>query len=121
MKPPKVSAAAIRRIWEDDGYRLFLSHKSEVSKEVVRLKHKLKVYGVSAFVAHASIKPTQQWQDEIENGLHSMEALAALITEDFHDSNWTDQEGTSGAKSPWLPRKGAGALVQLGQRGPQNR
>ena len=92
MKPPKVSAAALKRIWEGDGYRLFLSHKSEVSKEVVRLKNKLKVYGVSAFVAHASIKPTQQWQDEIENGLHSMEALAALITDDFHDSNWTDQE-----------------------------
>lgn len=92
MKPPKVSAAAIKRIWEGDGYRLFLSHKSEVSKEVLRLKKKLKVYGVSAFVAHASIKPTRQWQDEIENGLHSMQALAALITKDFHESNWTDQE-----------------------------
>ena len=67
MKPPKVSAAAIKRNWEGDGYRLFLSHKSEVRKEVVRLKNKLKVYGVSAFVAHASIMPTQQW------GLHSME------------------------------------------------
>ena len=92
MKPPKVSAKAIKRIWEGDGYRLFLSHKSEVSKDVLRLKEKLKVYGVSAFVAHASIKATQQWQDEIENGLHSMDALAALITKDFHDSNWTDQE-----------------------------
>jgi hypothetical protein len=92
MKRPKVSAAAIKRIWEDDGYRLFLSHKSEVSKEVVRLKKRLKVYGISAFVAHASIKPTQAWQDEIENGLHSMEALSALITKDFHESNWTDQE-----------------------------
>lgn len=92
MKPPKVSAAAIKRIWEDDGFRLFLSHKSEVSKEVVLLKDKLKVYGVPAFVAHASIKATQQWQDEIENGLQSMDALAALITKDFHESDWTDQE-----------------------------
>lgn len=92
MKAPKVSAAAIKRIWEGDGYRLFLSHKSQVSKAVVRLKEKLKVYGVSAFVAHASIQPTRQWQDEIENGLRSMEALAALITKGFHDSDWTDQE-----------------------------
>jgi hypothetical protein len=92
MKPPKVSAAAVKRIWEGDGYRLFLSHKSEVSKEVLRLKSKLEIYGISAFVAHSSIKPTLQWQNEIENGLHSMEALAALITKDFHDSNWTDQE-----------------------------
>src|SRR5262249_43021414 len=46
----------------------------------------------SAFVAHTSIQPTRQWQDEIESALYSMDALAALMTEDFHESNWTDQE-----------------------------
>lgn len=89
---PKVSAKAVKRIWGDDGFRLFLSHKSEVSKEANKLKEQLRIYGVSAFVAHTSIRATLEWQDEIENALHSMDGLAALMTEKFHASNWTDQE-----------------------------
>lgn len=30
--------------------------------------------------------------DEIESALFSMDALVALMTDDFHDSEWTDQE-----------------------------
>jgi hypothetical protein len=92
MATPKVSATAIKRIWEGDGYRLFLSHKSQVKKRVSILKQKLRGYGVSAFVAHADIKPTLAWQDEIERALYSMDGLAALLTEYFHESDWTDQE-----------------------------
>jgi hypothetical protein len=93
MTTPKVSKKAIKRIWEADShYRLFLSHKSEVSRKAKGLRDRLSIYGVSAFVAHASIRATLQWQDEIENALYSMAALAAIMTEDFHDSDWTDQE-----------------------------
>lgn len=81
-----------KRIWEDGGYRLFLSHKTEVKKEVVELKEKLKLFGISSFVAHVDIHPTKEWQDEIENALSSMDALVAILTEGFHDSLWTDQE-----------------------------
>lgn len=49
-------------------------------------------FGVSAFVAHEDIHPTKAWQDEIENALASMDGFVALMTTDFHDSNWTDQE-----------------------------
>ena len=61
MNVPKVSSNAIKRIWGDDGFRLFLSHKSEVSKEANKLKEQLRIYGVSAFVAHTSIRATLQW------------------------------------------------------------
>ena len=90
-----VAHDAEKRIWGDRGFRLFVSHKAEVKKEVAELKEKLGFFGVSAFVAHQDISPTKAWQDEIENALHSMDAFAALMTEDFHDSNWTDQEGDS--------------------------
>jgi hypothetical protein len=60
MATPRVSKTTIKRIWEEDSqYRLFLSHKSEVSKKVRGLRDRLQVYGVSAFVAHASIQPTR--------------------------------------------------------------
>ena len=87
-----VSPEDEKRIWGEEGFRVFLSHKSEVKKETAELKKRLKLFGVSCFVAHEDIEPTQAWQDEIENALSSMDALVALMTENFHDSNWTDQE-----------------------------
>ena len=87
-----VPAAATKRIWGDDGFRLFLSHKSEVKKQTAELKEKLLSYGISAFVAHTDIRPTKAWQDEIENGLATMDAFVAIMTEKFHESDWTDQE-----------------------------
>jgi hypothetical protein len=43
-------------------------------------------------VAHEDIHPTQEWQDEIENALSSMDAFVAVLTPDFHESFFTDQE-----------------------------
>lgn len=83
---------ATKRIWGDDGFRVFLSHKSEVKKETAVLKEGLRLFGISSFVAHEDIHPTKAWQDEIENALSSMDGFVALMTEGFHDSNWTDQE-----------------------------
>jgi hypothetical protein len=83
---------AIKRIWGENGFRIFLSHKAEVKNEVVDLKSHLRVFGVSCFVAHEDIHPTMTWQDEIEYALLSMDGFVALMTADYHDSDWTDQE-----------------------------
>lgn len=87
-----IAPDASTRIWGDAGFRLFLSHMAEVKKQTASLKERLSLFGIAAFVAHEDIRPTRAWQNEIENALHSMDAFAALMTEDFHDSNWTDQE-----------------------------
>lgn len=78
--------------WEPHHFRLFLSHLSSYKKNVAALQSALKSYGISAFVAHVDIEPTKEWQDEIEAGLLSMDALAAVLMPGFKDSNWTDQE-----------------------------
>ncbi len=83
---------ATKRIWGDEGFRVFLSHKSEVKKETAELKERLRLFGISCFVAHEDIHPTKAWQDEIENALASMDGFVALMTSNFHDSDWTDQE-----------------------------
>jgi hypothetical protein len=88
----QASETSIKRIWSDNGYRVFLSHKTEVKNETAKLQERLKLFGVSCFVAHNDIEPTTQWQDEIENALASMDSFVALLTDKFHDSNWTDQE-----------------------------
>ena len=81
-----------KRIWGNDCFRVFLSHKVEVKRETSLLKDKLKLYGICCFVAHEDIHPTKEWQDEIENALHTMDSFVALLTDGFHDSLWTDQE-----------------------------
>src|SRR5439155_10900732 len=73
-------------------FRLFLSHVSEHKLLAGKLKDELLLRGISAFVAHEDIAPSLVWQNEIELALRSMHALAALLTPDFHASNWTDQE-----------------------------
>jgi hypothetical protein len=83
---------AEKRIWGDQGYRVFLSHKAEVKKKAARLKEQLALFGISAFVAHADIRPGKEWQAEIEKALRTMDAFVALLTSKFHDSDWTDQE-----------------------------
>lgn len=87
-----VSSDTAESIWGEDGFRVFLSHKTEVKKETAELKTRLQQFNISCFVAHTDIYPTKAWQDEIENALASMNGFVALMTEDFHNSNWTDQE-----------------------------
>jgi hypothetical protein len=87
-----ISDSAAERIWVSGTYRVFLSHKSEVKKETAEVKKQLGPFGISSFVAHVDVHPTKEWQEEIENALASMDAFVAFLTEDFHDSSWTDQE-----------------------------
>ncbi|WP_459558474.1 toll/interleukin-1 receptor domain-containing protein [Lacunimicrobium album] len=88
----KVPKNAIKRLWEPGHYRLFLSHRDEFKKETAVVKKTLLGYGISSFVAHEDIEPSELWQTEIESALSTMDGFAALMTTNFHESNWTDQE-----------------------------
>jgi len=92
MKYIKMSESDLGNIWTDNYFRVFLSHKATYKKETSKLKQELEKYGISAFVAHNDIEPSKEWQNEIEKALLSMDAFVALITEDFYDSEWTNQE-----------------------------
>ena len=87
-----ISKSVLSRIWKPIYIRAFLSHKAKHKIGAGKLKDELEKYGISCFVAHNDIKPTKEWVQEIENALFSMEVLITLMTEDFHDSDWTDQE-----------------------------
>jgi hypothetical protein len=73
-------------------FRLFISHTSAHKQQVGLLSSALLTHGISGFVAHDSISPTEQWQDVIVSALRQCEALAAYLTSDFPQSYWTDQE-----------------------------
>ena len=79
--------------WEPDHFRLFISHVSDYHKLASDLAGELRErYGVHRFVAHADIAPTEDWQNEIQTSLQSMDALVALLTPGFSESFWCNQE-----------------------------
>ncbi len=83
---------ADRRLWAAGFCRCFLSHTSNRKKRAASLKGQLEDYGCDVFVAHEDIEPTVVWLDEIQAALASCHCLIAWVTDDFHDSLWTDQE-----------------------------
>lgn len=78
--------------WKVGYYKVFISHVSKYKSSASNLKLMLEPYGISAFVAHEDIKPTKEWEVEIEKALFSMNALCAILTPDFSKSSWCDQE-----------------------------
>jgi hypothetical protein len=88
----KAISIADATFWKPGFLRLFLSHTSKHKATTARLQVNLRRYAISAFVAHEDIEPTKEWLLEIEKGLFSMDALAAILTPDFNESKWTDHE-----------------------------
>jgi len=78
--------------WKTGHFKLFLSHLATFKVQTSHLQSALRKYAISSFVAHEDIEPTKEWQLEIEAGLQTMDALAAILMPGFKESNWCDQE-----------------------------
>lgn len=78
--------------WESGQFRLFMTHISSARAFVTEVKLRLAGFSIDGFVAHEDIEPTKEWVTEIELALETCDALVAILTPDFHTSNWTDQE-----------------------------
>ena len=82
----------LQALWGKGPARAFISHVS-VHRELAHgLKQNLSRLGIASFVAHDDIDPMTEWEYEIEKALFSMDVLLALLSADFRDSKWTDQE-----------------------------
>jgi hypothetical protein len=78
--------------WKPGHLRLFVSHRDAHKHIAHALARELEEYGISSFVAHDTIEPDAEWLVEISRALATMEIMLALITDDFHESVWTNQE-----------------------------
>lgn len=78
--------------WKPGSFRLFLSHLASFKVQTSHLQTALRKFAISSFVAHEDIEPTKEWQNEIESGLKTMDALAAILMPGFQESKWCDQE-----------------------------
>ena len=78
--------------WRKGMFRLFVSHLAAHKVSAAKFQEASLEFGISCFVAHNDIEPTQEWQTQIETALATCDAVVALLHPDFHKSNWTDQE-----------------------------
>lgn len=103
---PPVNPDALS-IWKPGNVRVFVSHRDRHKAPASLLATALAQYGVSCFVAHDSIEAMTSWPDEILKALGTMEFLLAFVTDDFHESIWTNQEVgfAIGKEIPVIPLK----------------
>jgi len=78
--------------WQPGMFRIFLSHLAAHRSFAAELQESFFKFGISCFVAHNDIEPTEEWQTQIETALSTCDCLIALLHKNFHVSNWTDQE-----------------------------
>lgn len=79
-------------LWKPNMVRVFLSHSTSDKQSATKLKLTLLNWGIELFVAHEDIGVSEEWRIQIIKALSSMDAFAALLTTNFKESNWTDQE-----------------------------
>ena len=80
------------QLWQSGALRLFLSHTSGHKDRAGQIASIASRIGIHAFVAHTTIEPTREWRDVIQTALTSCDALCAMVTPDFVQSPWCDQE-----------------------------
>jgi hypothetical protein len=78
--------------WQKDHFRLFFSHTHPNKKLAGEIRADLLGKGIDLFVAHEMIEPTKEWMEEISVALATCDAMVALLTSDFADSAYCDQE-----------------------------
>jgi hypothetical protein len=79
-------------LWRPDHIRAFLSHISEEHRFVSEVNGELRQIGIDGFVAHVSIEPDAEWQEEIERALVSCDVFVGLLHPGFSQRYWTQQE-----------------------------
>ena len=76
-----------------EAIHVFLSHKHDDVTIADAIKQCLEKFGVLTFVAHRDIVPSAIWRKTILEHLQSKcNVFATILTNQFHNSLWTDQE-----------------------------
>jgi TIR domain len=96
---PAAAGGAMRPVseapgpWKGDStFRLFISHTQPQAAFAGEMRSFLGRFLVEAFVAHEDIEPSEKWQEVMESALLTCHAAVAVVTQDFRESAWCDQE-----------------------------
>lgn len=78
--------------WKQGYARVFLSHSAHHKAFVGEIANELAVVGIHGFVAHDAMAYSKPWQQQIEQGLRSMQAFVAVVHPEFNSSAWCHEE-----------------------------
>lgn len=92
--------------WDPGAFRLFISHTHAHRTFAGAFRTTLQHVGIDCFVAHHTIEPGKEWLDEIESALNTCDAAVVMLTPDFRESQWCDQEVGFLARILRVPRVG---------------
>jgi len=90
---------------------LFISYSNKDKEIAGELSKLIKSKGYEVFLAHEIIEVNEYWRNEIRKHLDSCRGLIAIVTDNFQNSQWTNQECgyIMGTKKPivslFYPRK----------------
>lgn len=77
---------------EIESIEIFLSYSSKDKVVAGEIKSQLDDFGLEAFLAHEDIAPSLEWQEVILQRLESCNIFIPLISQNFKESDWTNQE-----------------------------
>jgi len=89
---PIVLPSIEKQIWGEYPLRVFFSYTAKNLELISHIKDQLGRMGIFCFVAEKDISPSEKWAETLKNALSSMNIMVAFLTEDYHESDWTDQE-----------------------------
>jgi hypothetical protein len=72
--------------------RAFISYHTNDKYLAGQIKTVLEYFGIEVFLAHEDIDPAHNWQETILENLKSTDIFLPLMTSNFANSDWTDQE-----------------------------
>ena len=72
--------------------RIFISYSHKDKIIAGAIKEAFNHYGMEAFLAHEDIQVGQEWRDVILGNLKQFDVFIAILSKDFMDSEWTNQE-----------------------------
>lgn len=77
---------------EENKIQVFLSYSSDDSNLAGDIKENLEDINLEVFLAHEDIDPSSEWLEEILRNLKECDIFIPIISENFRNSKWTDQE-----------------------------
>src|SRR3989344_3020 len=72
--------------------RIFISYAHPEAEFASQIKKLLEQKGLEVFIAHNDIEPSLEWQEEIIRYLKRCDIFIPIVSTNFKNSNWTDQE-----------------------------
>lgn len=72
--------------------RGFLGYSTADKEMAGRIKDNLEFYGIEIFLAHETLEISDEWRETILGELKECDFYIALVSQNFKESEWTDQE-----------------------------